>query len=107
MVVTSGGLDGFFAGPLDHVLRSHRRDLLVLAGAGFETTVHSTLRSANDRGFECVTVLDAAAAHDPDLASASASTIRMSGGIFGAVCTSAELIISLRNLETVPCHFPS
>jgi nicotinamidase-related amidase len=107
VVVTAGGLDGFFAGPLDQVLRARRRDLLVLAGAGFETTVHSTLRSANDRGYECLTLVDAAAAGDESLAGACASTIRMSGGIFGAVADAEELICSLTSLERVTCPSPS
>lgn len=107
MVVAAGGLDGFFAGPLDRVLREHRRDLLVLAGAGFETTVHSTLRSANDRGFECLTLLDASAPGDEALADACASMIRMSGGIFGAVAEADELIGSLISLERVTCPSPS
>ena len=102
VVVAAGGLDAFFAGPLDQVLRAHRRDHLVLAGAGFETVVHSTLRSANDRGYECLTVLDAAAAVDPGLAEACASTIRMSGGIFGAVARSEQLIRSLTPMERLP-----
>lgn len=102
LVVTAGGLDAFFAGPLDRVLRAHRRDQLVLAGAGFETVVHSTLRSANDRGYECLTLLDGAAPVDPGLADACASTIRMSGGIFGAVGLSEQLIRSLTPLERLP-----
>lgn len=84
-VVRAAGVDGFFGSPLDALLRSLRVDRLVLVGTGLETSVHSTMRSANDRGYECLLVVDACAAHDPALVAASVSMIEMSGGIFGAV----------------------
>ncbi len=43
------------------------------------------MRSANDRGYECLLVIDACVPHDPELVAASRSQIEMSGGIFGAV----------------------
>jgi len=83
--VESAGVDGFFGSPLDGLLRSLRRDQLLLAGAWLETSVHSTMRSANDRGYECLLLQDACTAYDPGLAAAARSQIEMSGGIFGAV----------------------
>lgn len=106
-MVTAAGLDAFYGGPLDRLLRSRRRDQVVLAGAPFETTVHSTLRSANDRGYECLTLLDATAAADPTLAGACVATICMSGGIFGAVGQSDAMIRSLASLESDPCPSPN
>ncbi|HWH98169.1 MAG TPA: isochorismatase family protein [Pseudolysinimonas sp.] len=84
-VVKAVGIDGFFGSPLDALLRSLGIERLVLVGIGLETSVHSTMRSANDRGFECLLVIDACTAHDPALVAASVSMIEMSGGIFGAV----------------------
>jgi len=83
--VSSSGIDGFFAGELDLTLRTNRISQLIVAGLGLEGPVHSTLRSANDRGFEGVVVTDACAPADPDLVAGSLSSICMSGGIFGAV----------------------
>lgn len=83
--IESGGVDGFFGSRLDALLRSASIERLILVGAGLETCVHSTMRSANDRGYECLLVTDAVAAYDPDLVRASVSMIEMSGGIFGAV----------------------
>ncbi len=57
------------------------------------------MRDANDRGYECLLVLDACVPIDPDLVTASVSSIEMSGGIFGAVGTSADVIAAL---TTVP-----
>ena len=53
------------AAPLDAVLRGRRRTHLLVAGLGLEAAVHSTLRTANDRGYECLLVTDACAPLDP------------------------------------------
>ncbi len=101
VVVGAGGVDGFYSGPLDDVLRAGRRTMVVLAGAGLETLVHSTLRSANDRGYECLTLADGTAAWDRGLAGAALSSICMSGGIFGAVATSDALVDALDALDAL------
>lgn len=94
-VVHAAGIDAFYGSHLDMVLHRSGRTHLVFAGRGFETTVHSTLRRANDRGYECLTVSDACAALDPRLRAASVSTIEMSGGIFGAVASAASVLHAL------------
>jgi biuret amidohydrolase len=93
--VTAGGIDGFHAGPLEGLLRAAGRDQLLLCGHGLEGPVHSTMRSANDRGHECLLVLDACAPVDPDLVAASRSMVLMSGGIFGAVGDCAATLEAL------------
>lgn len=90
--VHAGGIDGFWASALDHLVGRTGVDRLLLAGLGLETTVHSTLRSANDRGLECLVVIDACAPLAPDLVRRSVSMIEMSGGIFGAVATTADVL---------------
>ncbi|KQR16850.1 cysteine hydrolase family protein [Cellulomonas sp. Leaf334] len=96
--LTAGGVDGFYASDLDLVLRTGRVRRLLLAGVGLETCVHSTMRDANDRGYECLLVLDVCVPVDPSLVAASVSSIEMSGGIFGAVGTSAEVMTALSSL---------
>jgi biuret amidohydrolase len=96
------GIDGFFGSPLDALLRSVGRDQLLLCGAWLETSVHSTMRSANDRGYECLLVLDACVPHDPTLVAASRSQIEMSGGIFGAVGQSADVLSAISTHERTP-----
>ncbi len=83
--LTAAGLDGFFASPLDHLLRQHHRTHLLLAGLGLEGPVHSTLRTANDQGYECLLVVDSSAPIISELSDAAAKTVTMSGGIFGAI----------------------
>ena len=71
------------------------RDLLLLVGLGLETTVHSTMRSANDRGYECLLVVDACAPLDPDAVPNAISMVEMSGGIFGAVGLTDPVLAAL------------
>ncbi len=84
-------IDGFYESRLDSYLRAQGRDQLLLAGTWLETTVHSTLRSANDRGYECLIVQDLCVSYDPDLRTGSLSCIEMSGGIFGAIDSSTHV----------------
>jgi hypothetical protein len=90
--VSSQGVDGFYGGPLETVLRQAKIERLLLVGGWLETSVHSTMRTANDMGFECLLVVDACAPGDADLVANSVSMIEMSGGIFGAVGTTARVI---------------
>jgi biuret amidohydrolase len=94
-MVTAAGWDGFYGSPLDDVLRGAGRSQLLLAGRLLETGVHSTLRSANDRGYECLTIGDACAAYSPATARGALSSITMSGGIFGAIGTAAGVLAAL------------
>ena len=90
--VLAAGIDGFYGSSLDSLLRSAGRDQLLLVGGWLETGVHSTLRSANDRGYECLLLLDACLPFDPALRAASRSQVEMSGGIFGAVGDTAAVL---------------
>ncbi len=86
--------DAFFGTGLDLTLRVLCLTHLVFCGFGLETVLHSTLRSANDRGYECLTLSDGCAALDARLAPAALKTVTMSGGIFGAVAPSTYLTAS-------------
>lgn len=99
-VVGSAGVDGFYGSQLDHLLRHHGLDRLLLCGGWLETGVHSTMRSANDRGYECLLVLDACSAHDESLRAASRSQIEMSGGIFGCVGATDAVLDALGAIPT-------
>lgn len=98
--VTSAGWDGFYGSPLDTVLRRLGRDQLLMTGWWLETGVHSTLRSANDMGYECLTLVDCCLPLDDSTAKGAVSSIQMSGGIFGATGTSADVLSLLPILES-------
>ena len=96
LVVDAYGVDGFHGSALDDVLRARGIDHLVLGGFGHEAAVDSTLRSANDRGYECLVLTDGVAPFDVDLGAHALHSVTMSGGIFGAIGTSADLVAALR-----------
>jgi nicotinamidase-related amidase len=99
IVVDAFGLDGFAGSPLAERLAGAGIDHLLVCGLGLEGPVHSTLRSANDRGLECLLVADACAPADPSLTAAALGSIEMSGGIFGAVATTSDVLAALRSKE--------
>ncbi len=84
-IVDTPGYDAFRSGSIEADLAGAGRDRLLFAGLAYETTVDTTLRSANDRGFECLTMTDLVAHIDPAVGERALSSITMSGGIFGAV----------------------
>lgn len=90
-VVDAAGIDGFFGSSLDTMLQAWGCTHLAIAGFGLEGPVHSTLRSANDRGYECLLLADACGAVSEQTRQGALSTVTMSGGIFGAVGNSAHL----------------
>jgi hypothetical protein len=91
-VLVARGVDGFYESGLEGYLREAGFQHLLITGAGLETCVHSTMRSANDRGLECLLVLDACVAYDPELVTSARSQVEMSGGIFGAVGSTAAVL---------------
>ncbi|HEY4376122.1 MAG TPA: isochorismatase family protein, partial [Acidimicrobiales bacterium] len=100
-VVEAPGLDGFFSTDLDQRLRAAGRTDLLIAGWGLEGPVHSTLRSANDRGYECLLVWDACSAIEPVLFANALDMIRHSGGIFGAFSDTSSVLAALES-EAAP-----
>lgn len=101
VIVDVGGFDGFHASVLDDELRRRGIDHLVLCGHGAEVTVDGTLRSANDRGYECLTLVDAVAPFDADLGRHALASVTMSGGIFGAIAPSDALLDALSRIPSL------
>jgi len=102
LVVAAGGIDGFFGSTLDRDLRALGCDHLIIGGFGLEAPVHSTLRSANDQGYECLLLTDASAALDERQVATSLSMVTMSGGIFGALGASDDLVTALSDHPLIP-----
>lgn len=95
VAVEPHGWDGFHGTPLDGLLRAAGRDALVLAGWWLELAVHSTMRSANDRGYECLLATDLAVGLDRGTSAGAVSSIHMSGGIFGATGRASDVLSAL------------
>jgi nicotinamidase-related amidase len=99
IVVVSAGLDGCYGGPLEPTLRSLGVDRVLLAGLGLAGPVHSTLRSLNDQGYECLLIADACSHEGQSTRDGAISSVLMSGGIFGAVGETAAVLDALSTLE--------
>lgn len=95
IMIDKPGYSAFHATDLDHILRARRIETLVFTGVTTDVCVHSTLRSAIDRGYDCVTISDATACHDPAIQRAMLDLIAGEANIFGEVITADALCAAL------------
>ena len=94
-IIDKPGKGSFLATDFDLVLQTKGIRNIVLTGVTTDVCVHTTMREANDRGFECVILEDCCGATDPGNHAAAIKMVKMQGGVFGSVSDSEKLVDAL------------
>ncbi|WP_298371399.1 isochorismatase family cysteine hydrolase [Azospirillum sp.] len=95
IVIEKPGKGAFHATPLRERLTELGVTHLLFAGVTTEVCVQTTMREANDRGYECLLVEDATDSYFPEFKAATLAMIRAQGGIVGWTASSAAVLAAL------------
>ena len=90
------GKGAFYATDLESILKHRGIRQLVVTGVTTEVCVNTTVREANDRGFDCLVLQDCVGSYFPEFHASGLKMIKAQGGIFGWVGTSSDVIAAIR-----------
>jgi len=95
LVIDKPGKGAFYATELGPILAEQGISSLVVTGVTTEVCVHTTVREANDRGYECLVLSDCVGSYFPEFQRIGLEMIAAQGGIFGWVASSQDLLTAL------------
>ena len=105
VVLDKPGKGAFYATDLELMLRNAQITSLVVTGVTTEVCVHTTVREANDRGFECLVLSDCCGSYFPEFHEVGLRMIAAQGGIFGWVAPSSALLEALETAQAMSMPF--
>jgi nicotinamidase-related amidase len=94
-VIDKPGKGAFFATDLHAILQNRGIQQLIVTGVTTEVCVNTTVREANDRGYDCLVPSDCVGSYFPEFQAMGLKMIKAQGGIFGWVSTSEKLLAVL------------
>ena len=94
-VIDKPGKGSLHATDLHQILLDRRIKTLIVCGVTLEVCVHTTVREANDRGYECVVLSDCVASYFPEFNRVGLEMIKAQGAIFGWVSNAKNFIASI------------
>jgi nicotinamidase-related amidase len=94
-VIHKPGKGAFYATNLELILKEHNITHLFITGVTTEVCVQTTMREANDRGYECLMVEDCTESYFPEFKQSTLEMVRAQGGIVGWTATAAEVLKGL------------
>jgi nicotinamidase-related amidase len=94
-VIDKPGKGAFYATDLEAILTSRGIRQLVVCGVTTEVCVNTTVREANDRGYDCLVLEDCVGSYFAEFQAAGLAMIKAQGGIFGWVGASSDFIAAL------------
>ena len=92
IVISKPGKGAFYRTNLEEILKEKQITHLIFTGVTTEVCVQSTMREANDRGYECLLVEDATESYFPEFKQATVEMVRAQGGIVGWTATAKQVI---------------
>ncbi|MBW4464535.1 MAG: cysteine hydrolase [Pegethrix bostrychoides GSE-TBD4-15B] len=95
VVILKPGKGAFYNTPLTSILQKHEITHLLITGVTTEVCVQTTMREANDRGYECLLVEDCTASYFPSFKQATIEMLRAQGGIIGWTATTDQVCRAL------------
>ena len=101
-VIDKPGKGSFHATDLDTILRTRGIQQLIVCGVTTEVCVHTSVREANDRGYECLVLEDCVGSYFPEFHEVGIKMIKAQGGIFGWVSDSKRFLDALAEAQATP-----
>ncbi len=99
IVIPKPGKGAFYKTNLESLLQKKGITHLIITGVTTEVCVQTTMREANDRGYECLLVEDGTASYFPQFKQATLEMVRAQGGIVGWTATAGEIISVFEHLD--------